>query len=49
MLLEHAMKVEERVLGNRLCRTVTINEIHFSFMSEKEIVDVFILRRLQEE
>ena len=49
-LLEHGMKVVERVLEKRLCRIVTVDEMQFGFMPVKGTIDaVFILRRLQEE
>ena len=38
------------MLGKRLCRLVTVNEMQFDFMSEGGTTDaVFILRKLQEE
>ena len=49
-LLEHGMKVMERVLEKRLCRIVSVDETQFGFMPERGIIDaVFILRRMQEE
>ena len=49
-LLEHGMKVLDRVLEIRHHRIVTANEFQFSFMPLRETIDVmFILRRLQEE
>ena len=49
-LLQHAMKMLERLLENRLCKIVTVNTMQFGFMPEREtIAVVFILRRLQEE
>ena len=43
-LLEHGMKVVERVLEKRVNRTVTVIEIQFGFMPERETIDaVFIL------
>ena len=49
-LLEHGMKVVERVLEKKLCRIVTVDEMQFGFMPEGGAVDaVFIVRRLQEE
>ena len=48
-LLEHEMKVVERVL-KRLCRIVIADEMQFGFMPERGTIDaVFILRRMQEE
>ena len=49
-LLEHDMKVVERVLENRFCRIVFVDEMQFGFMPERGTINaVFILRRLQEE
>ena len=49
-LLEHVLRVLERVLEKRLRRIVTVDEMLFGFMPERGIIDVvFILRRMQEE
>ena len=49
-LLEHAMKIVERVLEKRIRNMVEVDEMQFGFMPGKGTVDaVFILRRLQEE
>ena len=49
-LLEHAMKIVEKVLERRLWHVAKVDEIQFGFMPGKEtIFAVFILRRLQEE
>ena len=49
-LLEHGMKVLERVLEWRLRMTVNIDDMQFGFMSEKGTVDaIFIVRQLQEK
>ena len=49
-LLEHGMKVVERVLGKTFHRIVTVDEMQFGFMPDIGRIDaVFILRRLQEE
>lgn len=49
-LLEHAMKIVERVLEKRIRSMVNVDEMQFGFMPGKGTVDaVFILRRLQEE
>ena len=49
-LLEHAMKIVERVMEKRLRQMVTIDKMQFGFMPGKGTIDaVFILRRLQEE
>ena len=47
-LLEHGMKVVETVLEKRSCRIVTVGEMQFGFMPERETIDaVLILRRMQ--
>ena len=49
-LLVHGMKVVERVIEKRLCRIVSVDEMHFSFMPKRGTIDaVFILRMIQEE
>ena len=49
-LLEHAMKIVERVLERRIRTLVNLNEMQFGFMPGKETVDaIFIVRRMQEE
>ena len=49
-LLEHAMKIVEKVLERRMRRMVKVDEMQFGFMPGKGTIDaVFILRRLQEE
>ena len=49
-LLEHGMKVVERVFERMFCRIVSVDEMQFGFMSEIITINsVFILRRLQEE
>ena len=49
-LLEHGMKVVERVLEKRLCSIVSVDEKQFRFMPERVTIDaVLILRMLQEE
>ena len=49
-LLEHGMKVVERVLEKRLRSIVFFDEMQFGLMSERGTIDaVFILRRMQEE
>ena len=48
-LLEHAMKVFERVVENRLRQTLCIDEMQFGFTPWKGTTDsVFILRQIQE-
>ena len=49
-ILEHGMRVVERVLGKRLRRIVSVDEMQFGFMPELgAIYAVFIFRRMQEE
>ena len=49
-LLEHAMKIVERVLERRIRTLVNLNEMQFGFMPGKGTVDaIFIVRRMQEE
>ena len=49
-LLEHAMKIVERVLERRIRKVVKVDEMQFGFMPGKGTTDaLFILRRLQEE
>ena len=49
-LLEHAMKIVERVLERRIRTLINLNEMQFGFMPGKGTVDaIFIVRRMQEE
>ena len=51
-LLEHAMKIVERVLENRIRGLVTINDVQFGFMPGKGTTHALfrpILRKMQEE
>ena len=49
-LLQHAMKIVEKVLEKRMPRMVKVDKMQFGFMHDKGTIDaVFILRRLQEE
>ena len=49
-LLEHAMKIVERVLENRLRELVMINKMQFGFIPGKGTTHaLFILRRMQQE
>ena len=49
-ILEHCMKVVEGVLGRRLCRIVSVDEMQLIFMPDRGTIGaVFILRRIQEE
>ena len=49
-LLEHAMKIVERVLKKRIRCLVNMNKMQFGFMPVRGTIDApFILRRMQEE
>ena len=49
-LLEHAVKIVERLLENRIRGLVTIHDMQFGFMPGKSTTHaLFILRRMQEE
>ena len=49
-LLEHGMKIIERVLERRIRALVDFGEAQFGFMPGKGTVDaLFLVRRLQEE
>ena len=49
-LLEHGMKVVERVFKKRFHRIVTVNKMLFGIMSEKGTIDtMFILGRQEKE
>ena len=49
-LLEHDMKVVERVVEKRLCRIVSVDEMQFGFLLERGTIDaVSTFRRMQEE
>ena len=49
-LLEHAMKIVERVLERRIRTLVNLNKMQFGFMPGKGTVDaIFIVRRMQEK
>ena len=49
-LLEHGMKVVERVFEKRLRKMVEIREDQYGFVAGKETVDaIFILRQFQEK
>ena len=44
MILEHGIKVLEKVFGKKLCQIVTVNGMQVGIMSEKERIDlVFVL------
>ena len=49
-LLEHAMKIVEKILERRIRTLVSLNKMQFGFMPEKGTVDtIFIVRRMLEE
>ena len=49
-LLEHAMKLVERVLERRIQTLANLNEMQFGFMPGKGSMNaIFIVRRMQEE
>ena len=49
-LLEHAMKIVERVLKRQIQTLINLNKMQIGFMPGKRTVDViFIVRRMQEE
>ena len=49
-LLEQALKTVERVLENRIRGLVTIDDMRFGFMREKDTTHaLFIWRRIREE
>ena len=49
-LLEHAMKIVERVLERRIRTLDNLSKMEFWFMPGKETVDaIFIVRRVQEQ
>ena len=49
-IIEHCLKVVERVLEKRHRRVMTVDEMQFGIMPERVTMDaVLILRRMQEE
>ena len=49
-LLEHGMKIVERVLEKRIRALLEVDDMQFGFISERETIDaLFIVRRMQEE
>ena len=49
-LLEHAFKLYEKVLAERLCGLIDIYKMQCGFMSGRGTVDtVFVLKRLREK
>ena len=49
-LLEHAMKIVERVVEGQIGTLINLNKMQFGFMPGIETVDaIFIVRRIQEK
>ena len=49
-LLEHAMKIDERVLAKQIRTLINLNKIRLGFMPRKGTEDVtFIVRKMQKE
>ena len=49
-LLEHAMKIVERVLERRIRELVNVDSMQFGFMLGRETTDaLFVVRRMQEK
>ena len=48
-LLEHRIKMVERALEKRLCRTVSIFELQFGFMPEGAKIVALLVLRMEEE
>ena len=49
-LLEHAIKIVERVPKRRIRTLINLNEMQFKFMPGKRTVDaIFVVRKMQEE
>ena len=49
-LLEHAMKIVERVLERRIRTLINLNEIQFEFIPGKETVEaIFVVKKMQEK
>ena len=49
-LLEHAVKIVEKILERRIRTLVNLNKVQFGFMPGKGTVDaIFIVRRMQEQ
>ena len=44
-LLEHCMKVMERLIEKRLCRIVSVGEIKFCFLTERGTIDALCILR----
>jgi len=48
-LLEHAMKVAERIFENRIRQQIDIDDMKFGFMKGRGTIDtIFIVRQMQE-
>ena len=48
-LLEHAMKIVEKVIERRIQTRINSNKMQFGFMSGKETVDAIFIEKMQEE
>jgi len=49
-LLEHAMKVVERIFKHRIWQQIDIDDMHFGFMKGEGTTDtIFIVRQMQEK
>jgi len=49
-LLEHAMKVVERIFEQRILHQIHIDDMHFGFMKGTGTTDaIFIVRQIQEK
>ena len=49
-MLQHAMKIVERVLERRIRTLVNLNKMQFGFMPGKSTMDaILIVRRMQEK
>jgi len=50
ILLEHAMKVVERIFEDRIWQQIDIDDMQFGFMKGKGTIDaIFIVRQMQEK
>jgi len=49
-LLEHAMKVVERIFEYRIQQQINIDDIQFGFMKGKGTIDaIFVVRQMQKK
>jgi len=49
-LLEHAMKVVDRIFEHRIRQQIDIDDMQFGFMKGKGTIDaIFIVRQMQEK